>query len=63
MINTYEQMAAAIALMSPEQRQANITVELEHDEFFPAELRICGKDNSVLDDGHPVIVVTHYSHD
>jgi len=56
-------MASAIALMSPEQRQANITVELEHDEFFPAELRICGKDNSVLDDGHPVIFVTHYSHD
>lgn len=55
-IKTWEQMATAIALMSPEQRQTNITIELEYqDEFFPAELRICGENHSVLDDGHPVI--------
>jgi hypothetical protein len=55
-INTWEQMATAIALMSPEQKKTNITIELEYqDEFYPAELRICGSEHSVLDDGHPVI--------
>ena len=55
-IKTWGEMATAIALMSPEQRQTNITIELEYDdEFYPAELRICDKKHSVLDDGHPVI--------
>jgi len=55
-IKTWEQMATAIALMSPEQRKINITIELEYaDEFYSAELRICGKNHSVLDNGHPVI--------
>ena len=55
---TWEDMAKAIAEMSPEQRATNITVELKYaDEFYPAELRICGSEHDVLDDGHPVIFV------
>ena len=55
-IKTWEQMATAIALMTPEQRKTNITIELEHeDECYPAEFRICGADHQILDNGHPVI--------
>lgn len=55
-INTWEQLEQAIALMSPEQKAANITIELEfQDECYPAELRVCGPDHQTLDDGHPVI--------
>lgn len=55
-IKTYRQMKMALELLTDEQLDANITIELEHaDEFYPAEFRICGENHGVLDDGHPVI--------
>lgn len=55
-IDTWEKLGAAIALMSPEQRQTNLAIELElADECYSAQFRICGENHEILDDGHPVI--------
>lgn len=53
---TYRELLDRLSSLSDEQLNCKVTIEDPHqDEFYPAELRICGEDRSILDEGHPVI--------
>lgn len=55
---TYQELHDAIALMTPEQREAHVTVEdSAENECYQAELRITGEDHDSLDADHPVIYI------
>jgi len=55
---TYRELITQLRLLSPEQVDCDVTVELQpEDEFFAGELRICSPEHGVLDDNHPVIFV------
>lgn len=55
---TYRTLIIHLKNLTEEQLDMNITVEISiEEEFFPAELRICGKEHSTLDENHPVIFV------
>ena len=64
---TYQDLLNALLKMTPEQLQCDLTVEVPVDygslvpfcsnEFYPADLKICGIDHGVLDEDHPVIFV------
>jgi len=58
---TYRTLAALINLMSEEQKDCDLTVEIAGDnddndnDCYGASLRIAGTNNDCLDEGHPVI--------
>jgi len=55
---TYRQMGEKIKEMNDEQLDSNITVYVENEEeFYPADLRIV-KEDDVLDENHPIIVIS-----
>ena len=55
---TYRTLADLIDLMSDDQKDCDVTVQLDENEFYPAELRISmGYDS--LDDEHPIIYPHH----
>lgn len=55
---TYKDLLEKLQGLSESQLNCNITVELgPEDEFYPAEFRISGDENDVLDPDHPVIFV------
>ena len=57
---TYRTLAKLIDRMSEDQKDSDVTVEMQDDvdgEVFAAELRICGTEHGVLDPEHPVLYV------
>jgi hypothetical protein len=50
---TYQDLLYQLYELSPAQRQQNVTVELEYDEFMPiTRLAFSDDKNDVLDTGH-----------
>lgn len=60
---TYKQLTAEIALLSPEQQNADISVYIRGvDEFYPTKDSLNfvvqgGEGDGILDKGHPFLVV------
>jgi len=55
---TYRELVAELAWLTNEQLDSTVTVQLgESDEYLPAVFGICGEDQSVLDENHPIIYV------
>ena len=55
---TYKELLNELQKLTEEQLSCTITVEdAEWGEFYPAELRVCGENHDILEDGHPVIFV------
>lgn len=55
-INTWEKLASAISLMSNEQRESPIIIELKyHNDALPGELHVCNKNHLLLENNQPVI--------
>ncbi len=55
---TYRTLAALIERMDENQKDSDVTVELEDSECIPAELRIAGEEHEGgLDEDHPVLFV------
>jgi hypothetical protein len=57
---TYRTLAALIEMMSEDQIDSDVTVEIGVEgECYAAELRICDGEHDSLDDDHPVIYIPH----
>jgi len=55
---TYRTLAKLIDKMSDEQKDSDVTVEIEtENECYAAGLRISGEDHDSLDENHPIIFV------
>lgn len=56
---TYRELLDGLMLLSDEQLQCDVTVELEYaDECYPVDsFRICGDEHPCLDEDHPVLFV------
>lgn len=55
---TYRTLAALIERMDENQKDSDVTVEVEDSECFSAELRIADEEHDGgLDDNHPVLFV------
>jgi hypothetical protein len=55
---TYRTLAKLIDKMSDEQKDSDVTVEIQmDDECYAAELRICDDNHDSLDEDHPVLFV------
>jgi len=56
----YREALETMQTFTKEQLDCDVAIELEYaDECLPAELRICGENHAMLDDGHPVIFTIH----
>lgn len=59
---TYAELLEQLKNLSPSQLNCDVTIEVPIDfgpnGFYPAELKICGEDHDVLDENHPVLLVS-----
>jgi len=56
----YREALEMMKTFTEEQLDCDVTIELEYaDECLSAELRICGENHTMLDEGHPVIFTVH----
>lgn len=57
---TWKTLGALIDKMSEEQQATDVTVEVESDECYCAELRIAGSEHQGgLDEDHPVLFINY----
>lgn len=57
---TYRELINLLSKMDEETLDMNVTIHFE-DEYYPAKVSFADDNQSVLDIGHPVILVQEYT--